>query len=132
MLKDNYNFDLVKESKISKSQVVDEKEIVIKSSYKKGDRIFLLDKNDVAIVYEGIDDYNNLKVLYKDEIIEVNYRRIRLEISAEELYPSDYDLDSLFISYKERKLERDIKRGSKKALKKIQKDIRERSKQNEL
>ena len=40
-----------------------------------------------------------------------------------DVYPKDYDLNSLFISFEKRKLEKDIKRGSKKALKKIQKEI---------
>ena len=56
------------------------------------------------------------------EFIEVNYKRIKLEIKAEELYPEGYDLNQLFMSFKERKLERDIERGSKKALKKIRKE----------
>lgn len=45
-----------------------------------------------------------------------------MEIKAEELYPEGYDLNQLFMSFKERKLERDIERGSKKALKKIRKE----------
>ena len=56
------------------------------------------------------------------EFIEVNCKRIKLEIKAEELYPEGYDLNQLFMSFKERKLERDIERGSKKALKKIRKE----------
>lgn len=44
--------------------------------------------------------------------------------NAQNLYPNDYDLDTLFTDYSARKLEHDIKRGSKKALKKIQKAMR--------
>lgn len=41
-----------------------------------------------------------------------------------ELYPEGYDLNTLFVDYKERKMQHDIERGSKKALRKIQKEIR--------
>ncbi len=51
---------------------------------------------------------------------------MKLEFKAEELYPQDYDLNSLFTSFSERKLEKDIARGSKKALKKLQKMRKER------
>ena len=89
-----------------------------------GDRVKLLDEDEFAIVYEGVDKFNNVKVLYNEEIIDVNIKRISLNLKAIDLYPRDYDLNSLFVSYKERKLEKDIKRDSKKALKKIQKDIK--------
>ena len=67
-------------------------------------------------------EFNNVVILYNKEFIEINYKRVKLELKAEELYPEGYDLNQLFLSYKERKLERDIERGSKKALKKIRKD----------
>lgn len=119
----DYNLDLVKRSKIEgKEEVVEEiKEIV---SYQVGDKVKLLDKDDLAIVYKEVDKFNNVEVLYKDEFITVNVRRIELYLKAQELYPQDYDTNSLFISYEDRKLEKDIKRGSKKALKKIQKEIK--------
>ena len=52
----------------------------------------------------------------------VNAKRVELDLKAEDLYRG-YDLDQLFISYNERKLEKDIKRGSKKALRKIRKEF---------
>ncbi|MCR8744425.1 hypothetical protein NWE74_03855 [Romboutsia lituseburensis] len=51
-------------------------------------------------------------------------------LKAKDLYPEGYDIDSLFISYEDRKLEKDIQRGSKKALKKIQKEIKNNKKVN--
>ncbi|WP_375539485.1 hypothetical protein [Clostridium estertheticum] len=44
-------------------------------------------------------------------------------MKAEDLYPEDYDLNTLFVDYQQLKLERDLERGSKKALKKVQKEI---------
>lgn len=126
MESNEYNYDLVRDSKVSKEREVAEEvdEGTSKVIFEKGDRVLLLDKKDYAIVYDGIDDYNNIKVLYKKEIIEVNARRLTLDIKGSELYPEGYDLNSLFVSYKEMKFERDIKRGSKKALKKLQKEMK--------
>ncbi|WP_338691047.1 hypothetical protein [Paraclostridium sordellii] len=119
----DYNLNLVKRSKIEgKEEAFEElKEIF---NYQVGDKVKLLDKDDFAIVYKEVDKFNNVEVLYKDEFITVNVRRTELYLKAQELYPQDYDINSLFISYEDRKLEKDIKRGSKKALKKIQKEIK--------
>lgn len=119
----NYNLDLVKRSKIEgKNEVVEEtKEIV---NYQVGDKVKLLDKDDFAIVYKELDKFNNVEVLYKNEFIKVNVKRTELYLKAQELYPQGYDINSLFTSYEDRKLEKDIQRGSKKALKKVQKQIK--------
>ncbi|MBM6861867.1 endonuclease MutS2, partial [Clostridium saudiense] len=117
----NYNYNLIRESKIIKKRE-DEEDINTIYNYSVGDRVTLLDKNESAIVYKEVDKLNNLVVLYKGNLIEVNYKRIKLEVMASELYPEGYDLNQLFTTYKERKLEHDIERGSKKALKKIKKE----------
>lgn len=116
----SYNYDLVSNSKVIKDKVESKIDDIYK--YSIGDKVILLDNNESAIVYKEMDKLNNVTVLYKNQFIEVNYKRIKLEIKASELYPEDYDLNQLFVSYKERKLERDIERGSKKALKKIRKE----------
>lgn len=51
---------------------------------------------------------------YQNQFIEVNEKRLALELKAVELYPEGYDLDTLFIDYKTKKLNHDIERGSKK------------------
>ncbi len=121
----NYNLDTVNKNKIVQSKDESEEEVVKEIyNYEVGDKVKLLDKNDYGIVYKQIDKLNNIEVLYKNEFIKINVRRTELSIKASELYPKDYDLNSLFTSYEERKLEKDIQRGSKKALKKIQKEIK--------
>ncbi|MFV0517462.1 MAG: endonuclease MutS2 [Aminipila sp.] len=115
-----YNYDQVNEKKIRKSEdILEEKSI--NYEFKVGDKVCLLEKNKSAIVYKEKDKYNNVTIFMDNEFIEVNYKRIKLELKASELYPKDYDLNQLFFSFNERKLERDIERGSKKALKKIRK-----------
>lgn len=116
----DYNYEVLKESKIVKEK--DHNNFQPIYNYEKGDKVLLLDNNKIGIIYEGIDKENNLVVLVDNKFIKVNYKRIKLEISAKELYPEDYNLDQLFVSFKERKREKDIKRGSKKALKEIRKE----------
>lgn len=117
----DYNLDLIKESKVKKKKGELETQDIKVYEYKIGDKVLLLEYSDFAIVYKSEDSFNNITVLYKDEFLEVNEKRLRLELKAEDLYPEDYDFNTLFVDYQKRKLERDIERGSKKALKKIQK-----------
>ena len=121
----NYDFTLVKENKISYVTIEDKKDVLKEMpNFEVGDKVELLDYEDFAIVYKPMDKFNNIEVLYKDEFIKVNIRRMNLKFKAKDLYPEGYDLNSLFVSYEKRKLDRDIERGSKKALKKIQREIR--------
>ena len=115
-----YNYDVINSSKVIKKKEEVE-EVNLKYNYCMGDKVLLLDNNESAIVYKELDELNNLTVFYKKEFIKVNYKRVKLELTASELYPEGYDLNQIFISYKERKLEHDIIRGSKKALKKVRK-----------
>lgn len=100
--------------------------ITAKYDYKKGDRVKLLDHNDFAIIYKEMDQFYNVVVYYKGEMVEVNVKRITLNLPAQELYPEGYDLETLFTDFATRKLEHDINRGSKKALRKIQKEMRKK------
>lgn len=122
----SYNYNLIEDSKIIKNKELQSEEDFYE--YSVGDKVILLENNESAIVYKERDRLNNVTILYNKEFIEVNYKRIKLELKASELYPEGYDLNQLFISYKERKLEKDIKRGSKKALKRIKKETLKRSK----
>ncbi len=75
-------------------------------------------------MFKEKDDYHNVTVFYQNQLMEVNEKRLVLELKAVELYPKGYDLDTLFIDYKTRKLYHDIERGSKKAIRKIAKELR--------
>lgn len=115
----NYNYDLVKESKIVKERIDVRKENEYEYKYKVGDRVIFLEKNEAAIVYKEKDKLNNITLLYDGKFIEVNIRRIKLDVKADDLYPEGYDMNQLFVSFKDRKFEHDIERGSKKAIKKL-------------
>ncbi|CAH2463711.1 MULTISPECIES: endonuclease MutS2 [Bacillus] len=118
-----YVIEKVNESKIRKPKFVQEKR-ENDYEYKIGDRVNLLDHDDFGIIYKEKDNFYNVVVYYNGEFVEVNVKRITLEVAAKELYPEGYDLNTLFVDYKERKMQHDIERGSKKALRKIEKEIR--------
>ena len=122
-----YSLERLNESKILRPKTEVEK-VKNNIDYQKGDRVKLLDHDDFGIVYKEKDNYSNVTVYYQNQFIEVNGKRLVLELKAEELYPEGYDLDTLFIDYNTRKLNHDIERGSKKALRKIQKEIRNNNK----
>lgn len=124
MEKNAYNFE-----KVHPERVVKKKEKILKEDeklyeFKQGDRVKLLDYDDSGVVYSGADGFNNVTVYYKKEMVDVNLKRLFLEFPAEELYPEGYDINQLFSDFKDRKFERDMARGSKKALKKVQKEIK--------
>ena len=79
-----------------------------------------MDHDDFGIIYKEKDNFYNVVVYYNGEFIEVNVKRITLEVAAKELYPEGYDLNTLFVDYKERKCNM-ILSADRKALRKIQK-----------
>lgn len=124
----DYEIKLLDNRKIKTEEKIDNKSKTY--DYEIGDKIKLLDKDDYGIVYTKVDKFNNLQVLYKNEFITINTKRTKPYLKAKDLYPEDYDLNSLFVAFKDRKLEKDIMRGSKNALKKIQKEIKKSSSKN--
>lgn len=116
----NYNYEKLKDSKIKRNS--EEKSFNVEVSFEKGDKVTILDINKSGIVYKEINQFNNVIVFVDGDFKEINYKRLKIEFKSIELYPEGYDLNQLFVSYKERKLEHDIERGSKKALKKIKKE----------
>ncbi|WP_100332830.1 endonuclease MutS2 [Bacillus xiapuensis] len=122
----NYNLEVIKENKIKKPMHEADQPLEA-YHYEIGDRVKLISQNDYAIVFEPKDQFNNIKLFYKGEVLEVNVKRIELDIKATQLYPEGYDINTLFTSYQDRKLQHDLERGSKKALRKVQKEIRNRN-----
>ncbi|EON72663.1 endonuclease MutS2 [Lysinibacillus sphaericus] len=119
----DYHLQRVHEDKIRKPKIVKEQKHE-NYAFEKGDRVKLLEHDDFGIVYKEMDNTYNIVVFYHGNFMEVNMKRLALEVPAKELYPEGYDLDTLFVDYKDRKLQHDIERGSKKALRKIQKEMR--------
>lgn len=123
----DYNYRIVNKTKIRFSYSNSEDNILSKNNnYEIGDKVYLTEYKKSGLIYKPKNEYNNVTVLYDNKFIEVNIRQIKLEFKASELYPDNYDLNTLFTSYAKIKLEKDIIRGSKKALKKLMKMRKER------
>ncbi len=71
--------------------------------FEKGDNVRIPSEDELGIVYEGPSEKGHYIVQVKGEKREYNHKRLTLYISAQELYPDDYDFDILFSSVEERK-----------------------------
>ena len=71
--------------------------------FQMGDSVLVLPENEPGIVYKPADKYGNVIVQIKGEKRSVNHKRLRLRVSAAELYPEDYDFSILFDSVADRK-----------------------------
>jgi len=121
-----YDFQKVDDSKVRKPKL-NKARAESFYDFKMGDRVKLLDHDDFGVVYKGIDNFNNVNIYYQKTFIDINIKRLTLDLPAEELYPQGYDMNQLFSDFKDRKFQRDMERGSKKALKKVQKEIKGKS-----
>ena len=124
-----YDMTKVDDSKITRE--VEMAPLEETEHFEKGDRVRLLETNQVGLVYSFDASRRHVRVFVDAEYVELPSRRVRLEARATELYPADYDLDTLFTTYQERKEAHDFARGSKKALRRVEKEIRERKKQEQ-
>ena len=71
--------------------------------YHQGDNVKISPTNEFGIIYTGPDQLGNYIVQIKGEKVSINHKRIALYISANELYPDDYDFDIIFQSKENRK-----------------------------
>ncbi|WP_214764101.1 endonuclease MutS2 [Exiguobacterium sp. s141] len=92
----------------------------------KGDRVRLLETNQVGLVYAMDESLRQVTVYVDGTFSDHPLRRIRREAKALDLYPAGYDLETLFVDYRDRKEAHDFARGSKKALRRVEKEIRAR------
>jgi hypothetical protein len=127
----DYRLDRLRDSKVMKPKVQEEvKEEFVE--YGIGDKVRLLEQEDSAVIYKGRDAFNNVTVFYQGKYMEVHCKRVMLELRASELYPEGYDLNTIFVSYQERKFQHDMERGSKKALRQVQKELRKNRNRSDM
>ncbi|MCP3742136.1 endonuclease MutS2 [Rossellomorea sp. BNER] len=71
--------------------------------FKLGDNVHISTTGEYGIVYKGPDSTGNYVVQVKGEKETHNHKRLKLYISAEEMYPDGYDFDIVFNSKENRK-----------------------------
>ena len=115
---DDYDLEMVN---LKQSKPIIKDEYIEYYDFSIGDKVFVKGVNQSGLVYTKRNFKDMITVYFEGDIKEVDIKNLKLEVKGEDLYPAGYDMNQLFTSYKERKLDHDIKRGSKKALKKIRK-----------
>ena len=58
-------------------------------SKKKTEKEEIIVEEKQGLSKKELYDLNNLVVFYKNDFMEVNYKRVKLDIKATELYPED-------------------------------------------
>ncbi|MFF2450106.1 endonuclease MutS2 [Neobacillus sp. NPDC058068] len=81
------------------------------SIFQQGDNVKISPTNEFGIVYSGPDSHGNYLVQIKGEKALINYKRIKLYIAANELYPDDYDFDIIFQTKENRKKSKLLSKG---------------------
>jgi DNA mismatch repair protein MutS2 len=79
--------------------------------FHKGDNVKISPNGEFGIVYEGPDEMGDYMVQIKGEKRSFNHKRLELYVSAQELYPDDYDFDIIFSSKENRKKDKQMSKG---------------------
>lgn len=72
-------------------------------AFRKGDRVYAAYLNQSGIVCDVEDSRGNIGVMLRGRKVKIHKKRLTLHISANELYPGDYDLDIVLESKENRK-----------------------------
>lgn len=92
---------------VPKSQLVrktePKKKTDISGKFKMGDSVLVLPEKEIGIVYRAADETGDVIVQIKGKKHKVKHNRLQLKVSAEALYPPDYDFSIIFDSVENRK-----------------------------
>jgi dsDNA-specific endonuclease/ATPase MutS2 len=71
-----------------------------------GDSVTVYPQREIGIVFARADEKGNIGVQIKGRKLLINHKRLKLKVSAGELYPEDYDFSIVFDSVEDRKARR--------------------------
>ncbi|MBE5877300.1 MAG: DNA mismatch repair protein MutS [Lachnospiraceae bacterium] len=100
---------IVKQSKprITKHKPVKKQKEI---NFRLGDSVMIYPDKKIGIVCEEANDKGTLRVQLQGKKIWINYKRVKLLVAAQELYPADYDFSIIFDTVENRKLRHDMER----------------------
>ncbi|MCR5330749.1 MAG: DNA mismatch repair protein MutS [Lachnospiraceae bacterium] len=78
--------------------------------FRIGDSVMVYPDKKIGIVCQPENDKGVLRVQIAGRKIWINQKRVKLHVSAEELYPEDYDFSIIFDSVHDRKVRHDMER----------------------
>lgn len=71
--------------------------------YQIGDSVMVYPDEKLGILCRTVDDKGMVGVQIKGKKIEINQKRIKLQVAADQLYPEDYDFSIIFDTVENRK-----------------------------
>ena len=74
-----------------------------RGKFSVGDSVVVLPDQEPGIVFRPADEHGDVVVKIKGEMRVVRHNRVKLRVSASELYPPDYDFSILFDTVANRK-----------------------------
>lgn len=86
------------------------KEKNLSEKYKIGDSVMVYPEKKIGIVCVPINEKGVLRVQLPNKKIWINHKRVKLHVSATELYPEDYDFSIVFDTVENRKKRHDMQR----------------------
>lgn len=102
--KSDYNAEVIQDSNKNKIPKIEkEKPLKLpKSSFVMGDCVEVGVEKEIGVVFKPEDKNGDVIVQIKGEKRTFNYKKLKLKVSAEELYPEDYDFAVIFNTFEER------------------------------
>jgi len=71
-----------------------------------GDSVTVYPQREIGIIFARADEKGNIGVQIKGRKLSINHKRLKLKVSAGELYPEGYDFSIVFDSVEDRKARR--------------------------
>lgn len=78
--------------------------------YNIGDSVMVFPDKKIGIVCVPINEKGVLQVQLPNKKIWINHKRVKLHVSADKLYPKDYDFSNIFDTVENRKIRHDMDR----------------------
>lgn len=78
--------------------------------FHRGDSVMVYPDKKIGIVCEPINEKGILCVQMPDQKIWINHKRVKMHVSADKLYPEDYDFSIVFDTVEQRKMHHDMER----------------------
>lgn len=73
------------------------------SPFERGDSVAVMPEGKIGIVVKPADRNGNVYVQIQKERVLISHKRLKLKVSAKELYPEDYDFSIIFDTVENRK-----------------------------
>ena len=102
--------------RIEKIKKTTENQIAMQTKFTLGDSVMILPDKKIGIVCTTVNDKGVVRVQMPDKKIWINHKRLKLLVSAQQLYPEDYDFSILFDTVENRKARHKMEKGYQEGL----------------